>query len=207
LGTLDLIIGIWLGALVGGILVFLLWMRGYKAKREAKGDELVLEYGKGWKAFVIINMVWFPILILIVMTVLSRGFRDLEAIEEFTGESRRLIVLVSLLLATFAMPVGVEVWGIRHRMTPIGIKKHSPWSRDFHVTWEEVDSITWREGFNGFRVGTKLGVLWLPMLLHGLRDFADAVVEKVPEFKWATVRGRILKLKSKQVELGRLKRE
>jgi len=158
-----------------------------------KSGELILEYGKFLRAFVVVGVLWFPVVFLTAAAIESGGFQDMEATE--SSETWPGFLLVFAVYSAFVMPGAIEAWGVGHGITRKGIRKGSPWSRDFYAGWEDVESITFNASGQYLVIRTSKGIIRVSTWLHGLGDLAIAIIGNVPKDKWEPTRDLILGLK------------
>lgn len=191
MSEVETIIGVAISVAAAALLeALLLRSRRLKARKDIDSDELILEYGGGWRILMIVGSLLMPVIFLIVITVQSRGFQDMGAISELE-ESWPVFVLSMLIPSGLFIPGAIETFSVAHRITKVGIKKHTPWTKDFYITWGEIDSITYDNFNKWFVIKCYLGTLRLSVFLNGIGDFAQAVEEKVPRPKWEKVRDLI----------------
>jgi hypothetical protein len=72
------------------------------------------------------------------------------------------------------VPLVLEAFGVRHRVTRWGLQYRTPWSRERMIPWEDVREITWSEPARWWVITTYDGArARLPELLDGLDTFFE----------------------------------
>jgi len=77
-----------------------------------------------------------------------------------------------------------------------GIDKHSPWSIDFFLSWDEIHTIDFSASSAWFIVRGDKGKIHLDSYLNGLHFFAHYVKTYVPQEKWIGAKEEIERLDS-----------
>lgn len=149
-----------------------------------------------------------PLMFLVVMLIVTRGFQDLEELRELES-TWPILVGVMLGLGIPSLLLAVETVTTAHRLSHDGIHKHSPWSRDFFLGWEEVGSIKYSFALRRFVISSHKGKIRLDILLNGLQDFAQFVLTRVEREAWVKAAAQIYHYWSlgRDVELDLERRE
>ncbi|MBV8206536.1 MAG: hypothetical protein JO041_07075 [Acidobacteria bacterium] len=147
------------------------------AARMEGADVHVLEYGLKWR-FVAMAV---PALWTVIFVVLF--------VEAPPKPDDRLAMLLLIALATgTVIPYAVTVFGVSYRISPRGLEKRSPWSRNFQAPWSGVNSVSFNPVLNQFCVKTQSGTARISTCLNGLADLEQAFTERVPADAWSSVK-------------------
>lgn len=152
-----------------------------------------MEYSRALRIIPFVLASAFPLMFLIVILTLTGGFQDLEEVRELES-SWPIFVGVMLFIGVPSLILGVETLTVGHRISPDGIRKHSPWSRDLFLAWQEVGSITYNPAPQWFVIRSHKGNIRLNILLNGLKDFAHYVLNHVAEEAWEKAETQLLAL-------------
>jgi len=144
-----------------------------RARRGTAG-EIVMEYGKAWKAVPIVaGVVWTILLVLLTLDSPPK-----------TGDLPAIAGILAIIVVTL-LPTTMELYGVSHRITSNGIQKHTPWSRDLTLRWNEVRSVSYNIGMNWYVVEGAAGSVRISRYIDGLNDFAEAIRTNLPAMKWS----------------------
>jgi len=154
-----------MAAAIGHILFFLgLYyfqkMSKPHARIDIKTKELIIEYNSMMKFIAIILYFFFTGLLLIIVAIAK--------------PSPYIPIIFAFFFTLFTVLPGsilIETFGVSHRLSKKGIYKHSPWSKDFFVNWNEIEKIISREIHGQYFVKTKKGMIRFSHTMDGIIDF------------------------------------
>ena len=84
-----------------------------------------------------------------------------------------VIVPVAIVFPLWAF--GVEVFGAEYHLTPAGIGKHSPWTKNFIAPWEDIESLSYNSTFQWVVLRTKEGKIRIHDYIGGRRSLLNAM--------------------------------
>jgi hypothetical protein len=99
---------------------------------------------------------------------------------------RSFIAVWGFLVALTFIPPWLSFINVRkvaHEVSSKGMKKRSPWSRSFFVTWKEVRSVSYNYSLDSYIVKTDKGTIRVRAILDGIDFLLQMVSEHVPEEK------------------------
>lgn len=105
------------------------------------------------------------VVVLWVVVLITTG--ALGAHSESMFESLPLNALVLLALAMPIWGLSVEFFGTEYHVTPTGLRKHSPWTRNFDVRWDELETAKWQQGSGWLVIRTTHGKIRIHELIRG----------------------------------------
>jgi hypothetical protein len=134
-------------------------------------SDRVLDYGWGLKGFAVgTALVWLALFL-----GPAQGLQDPSTLDPSS-----LALLVSLVLVFLQWTLSVEVFGAEYQVTPDGIRKHSPWTRNFSSAWKDIESVSYNSSLQWTVIRTKQGKLRVHDYVRNKSSLAEALVEKVP---------------------------
>ncbi len=149
--------------------------RKRSAQRSESTGELLLDYNKGLRGFAVFGVGFYFF------------FFAISLMADWPSLTAAVVMAVAISIAiglpSFALLV--EATCVEYGISRYGIRKKSPWSRDFFCPWLSIESIVFSASSQWFVIKSKEGKIRLHMYLSGLEDFARAVMENVPPEKWA----------------------
>jgi len=161
-------------ALTSIIEALILSRRKKSARRSESTGELLLDYNTALKSLGVfgVGLYFF--------------FLALTLIADWPSPTGTVVMAVAMTitigLPTFALLI--ESSCVEYGISRNGVRKKSPWSRDFFCPWSEMESIIFSASSQWFVIRSKEGKIRLHMYLSGLEDFAKAVMENVPTDRW-----------------------
>jgi len=109
-------------------------LRRIRFHSEASEADDIIAYGWSLKGFVVaVALAW-----VVLFLVTSRGLQNLS------GWIPSSFAIVGIIVFALVLPLwatSVEFFGAEYHLTPGGIRKHSPWTRNFFVQWDEIRSV------------------------------------------------------------------
>ncbi len=194
--AIAIIIGSSLGTIISQFLV------RHRAKRASKSkpsedNEKIMElwigypYSHVYRIFLFL-MLAFAIIFFLVYSELQAMSK--EVLSDPTNDLAILTSLCFLLLASVAWYFLIVVVGARYRVTAQGIEKHSPWSTNFSVRWEEIKGIRHSELLHGpvFYIETTRGEMRMARDMQGVVSFLAILAQNVPRKKWKGAENLVL---------------
>lgn len=161
-------------AIAWGSLGYLLRGRTARARREAESGDLILEYSRRAKGFVIafavLNTGMFSVILAVV------GLPKPSDVPWAVG----LMLLLDGPLAPFA----IEFFGTSVRLNSTGIHRGSAWTGSKNVPWDEVESVSFSEAMGWYRLRTPYGTVRVGAFLNGIPEFLEFAHQRLPPHKW-----------------------
>jgi hypothetical protein len=168
-------------ALTSLIEALIMSRRKKSARRSESTGELLLDYSKALKGFAVFGVgVYFFFFAMSMMA-------DWPTLTAYVV----MAVAMTLTIGLAAFALLIESSCVEYGISRKGIRKKSPWSRDFFCPWSEIESIAFSASSQWFVIKSKEGKMRLHMYLSGLEDFAKTVMENVPPEKWAGAASQI----------------
>jgi hypothetical protein len=157
--------------------ILVLALRKPRARRDLGTGEFILEYGSGLKAFAVFAVGFFSFVgALYVWTFVSAPNQG--------GLSVTLILIVWVPLLLLSSVLGLEMFRSYARFSPTQIVRHSPWTGELSVDWQEVESIAYDNFAQWYVIRTRRGKIRLHQYLNGIEDFRRIARERVPPERW-----------------------
>ena len=161
-------------------------MRANQRSAETRTTQLggTLRYGRGLKAFPIVGLIVWLVLFLWIKLAINPSPAD--------SRSGPFVLAVFYFLAII-LPwiVFLEAFGTRVVLSWEDIQMHSFWRGTRLIRWEDVESIrqdSWGQAFIVKGHGRRLT---LDLTMDGITIFAEAVNQRVPSERWASVSAQL----------------
>ncbi len=147
------------------------WSRKkFHDQREPAGE--VLAYGWGLKGLGIgATLFW-----LIVFVGPAQGFGSPSLLDP---SSLALVVVLAVLVFPI-WALSVEVFGAEYHVSAEGIRKHSPWTRNFFARWDDVESLGYNPSLQWTVLRTRSGTIRIQDLIRNKEALVRALESNVP---------------------------
>ena len=155
------------------LLAYVLSRRKVGGRHEPSGDR-ILEYGGALKRVVV------------ALSVAAAVMMGALLIHEPPANTRDF-VWAGVSVGAFAVLISVlvvEVHGVSHRVSSVGLERRSPWSRRLHLPWGEVDSIRYSGTLRGYVIRGRGRKIRVVEYLDGFEEFERIARERIPSEKW-----------------------
>jgi len=155
--------------------------RKKSARKSESTGELLLDYNRGLKGFAVFGTGFFIFILAI------------NAMANWPSLTATVVMVVATIVALGlpALFLLIESSCVEYGVSRYGIRKKSPWSRDFFCPWSSIESIVFSVSSQWFVIKSREGKIRLHMYLSGLGDFARAVMENVPPERWVGAESQI----------------
>jgi hypothetical protein len=149
------------------VLHVLMGRRRAEARRGRDG-ELIVEYGPAWRAVaILVAAIWTGLFVFLAISDPPKP-DDMPAVFG-------LIAIATATVAPFAMTVyGASVHSDR------GLRKRSPWSKNFDVAWAGVRRVSSDKRWNRIVFETDAGTIRVSNYMNGIADLTAALQQHVP---------------------------
>ncbi|MFA5897020.1 MAG: hypothetical protein WC985_09005 [Thermoplasmata archaeon] len=146
---------------------------GAKFHEQAGQLDEVLAYGWGLKGFATgVTLIWAALFL-----VTTRGLQNLS---EWTPSGFFIVAVILLALVLPLWAFSVEVFGAEYHVTPDGIRKHSPWTRNFFARWDEIESVSRNQVLEWTTIRTTNGKIRVHDYIGNRFALLKALVDSVP---------------------------
>jgi len=160
--------------LVWGLLGYLLHGRRAEARRDAESGDLILEYSRRAKGFVVVYAILVTGMFSVILAVVG-----LPKPSEVP-----IAVSMMLLFGGLLAPFAIEFFGTSVRVNSTGIRKRSWWAGRKKARWDEVESVSFSESMGWYRLHTAYGTIRVDAFLNGIPEFLAFARQRLPSYKW-----------------------
>ncbi|HYT00762.1 MAG TPA: hypothetical protein VEO20_08875 [Thermoplasmata archaeon] len=148
-------------------------LRRKRFHSEASEADEIMAYGWAWKGFVVgVALAWS-----VLFLVTSRGLQNLS------GWIPSNFAIVGIIIVALVLPLwatAVEFFGAEYQLTPGGIRKHSPWTRNFFVRWDEIRSVKYVPTGQYTVIRTEKGKIRIHDWISGKGQLFEALRQGLP---------------------------